>query len=139
MGLKDLHIIKQTSEGTINFNVQNVLSSDFESLIQRIIKLLFTKKGSNEFNPNVGTHLFDIITKGIYSEEHTSEVYIIAQQAIKYVFHTISVEQQNASGNDIILKDLILEEFYFDKIEQKWFMNIKIVTNYTITNIGTYL
>lgn len=74
--LKDIPIVtfsEQSEQADISYNPSDPFINGRQMLIQRIVKLIFTKKGSNVYNPDIGTNFIDLFSTVTLDQQDSAE------------------------------------------------------------------
>ncbi len=109
------------------------ISTGATALAQKIIKRILTTKGSNYFEPNVGTGFFGLLgsvdTQIIDSIKEA--VPILISDLSKQIQDEQTIDATNGVKyeNDEILKSIELTSIEFDNTFGGWLISIAITTN----------
>ena len=133
--MKDIEILKFADDGASSeFTIVAPLShvSGKNGLAQRIIKLMFTKIGSDSYTPDSGTVFYELVK--VYREDELDNVRSTFPIIIKSLEIQVKKEQTEELINGKILNDnevldtLVLKSYTWDSIYGGWILVIEVNT-----------
>jgi hypothetical protein len=132
--LQNLGIIEKDTDGAITYSIGTAgnLIMGQQNLVQRIIKSIFTLKGSNAYDTNAGSNFFHLFGTRSLDEidEIKGQIPVLIQTTIDSLKkQDIEYEStgETLQSNEK-LQDLILENVIYDETYGGWIMTIRIIT-----------
>lgn len=132
--IKDLSLLSfdKNEKANITFNPSRPAITGRKRLIQQIIKLIFTKSGSDSFNPDIGTNFTDLFSTITLDEVDSAEQAFPIM--VKNLEQQIKQRQMNYEIENGVLPDnekleaLHLDNAEFDRQIGGWTLDLRVVT-----------
>lgn len=129
--MKDLRIVYVDDNDRIQFGLQNVQSpvEGPSRLVQKILKLLFTRTNSDAFHPNWGSTFADVIGSSFAQDQDTEiRAYIIF--AIRHIEDLIKTQQASLVSLDRNerLREIEILKTEYSEAEMSWEVEISVIT-----------
>jgi len=130
--MKDINVISintVTGKITIDFKAGKEMATGRAALVQMVALSLLNDRGSDAFNPNVGSTIYQITGKG-YSKNEADVVKTLLTLAIKELEENILQEQRGLSRDDpdTLLKSLDVYSIKYDEGGPGWDIKIFVKT-----------
>jgi hypothetical protein len=133
--MKDIEILKFSEDKTSSdFTISNPLSyvTDTDGLAQRIVKLMFTQLGSDSYNLESGTVMYEMLR--VYREDELDSVRNAIPVVIKKLEEQVKKGQTEELINGRVLKasetleSLVLKSYVWDPVFGGWILVIEVNT-----------
>lgn len=133
--MKDIEILKFSEDKTSSiFTISKPVSfvTGRDNLAQRVIKILFTSIGSDQYSPHIGTVFYDLMrvheTSELETIESTLPVILKKVEEIVKGEQTLDLINGKILKDDEILETLILKSYVWDEIFGGWIITIEVNT-----------
>ncbi len=132
--LQDLGIIMPADTGGITYSIGTAgnLTMGQQNLVQRIIKSIFTLRGSNAYDNELGSNFFHLF--GTLSSDEIEEIKGQIPVLIQTTLDSLKRQdiEYESTGETLQssekLQDLILENVVYDETFGGWVMTIRVIT-----------
>lgn len=126
---KDLQIVTvENSTIRYKFLKSPKSVSGVQNLIQRIVKILLTEKGSNAFDPEFGSVFYSIVKNLTVDEvENAKNAISIILKDIVDTLKNTQIEMPYLDDSELV-EDIILLESEFDYVLHTWYIKLLVIT-----------